>query len=124
MAAVDTLTIKGYAVTVPVGTAADGFAPTVILKLFQPGSIFVFAMANWIASPGAGATSAYLRTVCDGVLGPEVGISMPDQFSRSATAIGRYDFGAGDHFISFQHRLVGGARTLGTTGIFAIGLQR
>lgn len=124
VAAVDTLTIKGNAVTVPVGASGNGFVPAVFLNIPQPGKIIVFAMANWISPPGAGASSGYLRTLCNGIAGPEVGVSMADQFSGSAMAIGSYEVGSGAHSISFQHGITGGARNLGATGIFAIGLQR
>ncbi|QOJ19478.1 MAG: DUF1983 domain-containing protein [Gammaproteobacteria bacterium] len=124
VAAVDTLTIKGNAVTVPVGGSGYGYAPAAYLYMGQPGKILVLAMANWISPPGEAAASGYLKTLCDGIYGPEVGISMADQFSGSAVAIGGYDVGAGTHSISFQYSISGGARNLGATGLFAIGLQR
>lgn len=124
IAAVDTLTIKGNAVTVPVGGSGYGYVPNNYLYMGQPGKILVMAMANWISPPGAAAASGYLKTLCNGIAGPEVGVSMADQFSGSAVAIGGFDVGAGTHSISFQHGVTGGTRNLGATGLFAIGLQR
>lgn len=123
-ASVDTLEIQGNAVTVPVGASGYGSVLSATLNLNQPGKILVIAMANWIASPGADAASGYLKTLCDNVPGPEVGISMMEGFSGSAVAIGGYDVGAGSHTIIFSQGVVGGPRNLGAVGLFAIGLQR
>lgn len=124
VAAVDTLTIKGNAVTVPVGASGYGYVPALYLNLFQPGKILVMAMANWISPSGAAAASGYLKALCDGIAGPEVGVSMPAQFSGSATAFGVFDVSYGTHVVSFQHSISGGARNLGAVGLFAVGLQR
>lgn len=123
-ASVDTLEIQGNAVTVPVGASGYNSVLSATLKMNQPGKILVIAMANWLAPSGAGAASGYLKTLCNNVPGPEVGVSMASQFSGSAVAIGGYDVGAGNHIIKFSHSVTGGARNLGAVGLFAIGLQR
>lgn len=123
-ASVDTLEIDGNAVTVPVGGSGYGTTLSATLTMKQPGKILVIAMANWISPPGAAAASGYLKTLCDNIPGPEVGVSMADQYSGSAVAIGGYDVGAGSHTVRFSQGVTGGARNLGAVGLFAIGLQR
>lgn len=120
---VKTLKIAGNAVTVPVGAPGYGYVPSVNVTLTEPGKVLVIVMANWLA-PGSGEASGYLRASCGGQLGEQVGISMGSSYSGSATAFGFYDMPAGTFACTISQYTTGGARTLGSTSVFAIGLKR
>lgn len=121
-AEVDTLKIAGESVTVPVGVEANGYVPSLSIYMNTPGRIAVFAMCNWI-SPNAGEASGYLRTVCDGIYGPEVGVSMPSDYSGSATAFGSFYVSAGYHTVTMRQSTTA-TRYLGAVSLFAIGIKR
>ncbi|MGE8318327.1 MAG: hypothetical protein ACN6O3_06230 [Comamonas sp.] len=122
--AVSTLKIQDFAVTVPVGADGNGYVPSAVVWMEFPGKIAVFALCNWLA-PGGGGATCHLRAQCDGSLGPEVGVSMGDGDSGSATAFAVFDVGAGGHTVTFaQRQSSGSARNVGATGLFAIGVKK
>jgi hypothetical protein len=123
-AAVDTLQIAGNAVTVPVGGSGYGSIPTYFITLDVPGKIYVSVTANVLAQTGSPAASFYVRCKCNGQTGPTVGISMPDEYSGSATAIAIFSLPAGTHSVSGDAWFTGTNRTIAATGIFAMGIQR
>lgn len=127
-AAVETLKIKGNAVTIPVAATGSGVVPSASMVIdVVPCKILIIAQANWLAYPGAPEQSAYLatklklgNTVWNGAA---VGISLARSYSGSAMALGIFDVAtAGTYICSLDY--IAPERTLGTTGVFAMGIKR
>lgn len=130
-ASVDTLRIKGNAVTVPVGGSSSGAVPGLIIDMPYPGSILVVVTANALAPAGeSSAATMNLAAVCNGASGPSVGVSMAGAnpgitaSSGAAAAIGKFDVAAGSHSVGGSAVISEGVRNIGATGIFAIGVMR
>jgi len=123
-AAVDTLKIAGNAVTVPLGMTGYGSIPTVYLTLNEPGLVFVMVMANCLAPGDTGVASFFVRATAGGQDGPEVGVSIPKDFSSSAVAFATFWLPAGTHACSGATRFDLSTRVVTTTGIFVMGIKR
>lgn len=121
--AVNTINIAGNSVTVPVGGAGNGAFPTYYLNMPHGGSILVIVTANYIATEGS-AASAGLKTVCNGVEGPMISVSLGNGASGSSTAVASFPVGPGTHAVSGNWIITLGTRTLGVTSVVAIGAQR
>ena len=122
--AVDTLKLKGNAVTVPVGMTGVGFVPQVAITLDEPGLVFVITMANFLATAGGPAVSCFLQAKSGGELGGEVGVSAAGGYSTSAVAFGAFWMPAGTHVCGGNIRFELGTRAIHVTGIFAMGVKR
>jgi hypothetical protein len=121
--AVNTINIAENAVTVPVGAPGNGSVPALSITLSQAGTIYVTVTAN-AAGEFGGQTSFFLTAKCGSSLGPVVGISLFDGYAGCATAIGTFEVAAGTHTVTGVTSFTGPARTIGTTGLFAIGVKR
>ena len=121
--AVNTINIAGDAVTVPAGaTAAMGQAAAVVVRMTSPGRVMVIGNASWLAENNS-ASSAWVRVVCAGQAGAQTSVSLSPGYSGSATAMGMFDVGVGDHYCYVE---VGntGQRAPGPQGITVIGVKR
>ena len=121
--AVNTINIAGNAVTVPVGGAGNGAFPTYYLNMPHGGNILVIVTANYIATD-ASAASVGLKSVCNGVEGPMISVSLGDGASGSSTAVASFPVGPGTHAVSGNWIITAGTRTLSVTSVVAIGAQR
>lgn len=120
---IDTLQIMGDAVTVPAGaTAAMGQVAAVVVRMTSPGRVMVIGNASWLAENNS-ASSAWVRVVCAGQAGAQTSVSLSPGYSGSATAMGMFDVGVGDHYCYVE---VGntGQRAPGPQGITVIGVKR
>lgn len=120
---IDTLQIMGDAVTVPAGaTAAMGQVAAVVVRMTSPGRVMVIGNASWLAENNS-ASSAWVRVVCAGRAGAQTSVSLSPGYSGSATAMGMFDVGVGDHYCYVE---VGntGQRAPGPQGITVIGVKR
>lgn len=120
---IDTLQIMGDAVTVPTGaTAAMGQVAAVVVRMTSPGRVMVIGNASWLAENNS-ASSAWVRVVCAGQAGAQTSVSLSPGYSGSATAMGMFDVGVGDHYCYVE---VGntGQRAPGPQGITVIGVKR
>lgn len=122
-ASIGTLKLQGNAVTVPVGGSGDGSIPGRSIYMSHPGKVFCIVSANALAGNNTLATMS-VRASIGGSQGPEVGISMAAGFSGSATAIHVADVGAGNISVGGSVSITQGSRSIGATGIFAIGVMR
>lgn len=121
--AVNTLNIAGDAVTVPAGaTAAMGQVAAVVVRMTSPGRVMVIGNASWLAENNS-ASSAWVRVVCAGQVGAKTSVSLAPGYSGSATAMGLFNVGVGDHYCYVE---VGntGQRAPGPQGITVIGVKR
>lgn len=121
--AVSTINIAGNAVTVPAGaTAAMGQVAAVVVRMTSPGRVMVIGNASWLAENNS-ASSAWVRVVCAGQAGAQTSVSLSPGYSGSATAMGMFDVGVGDHYCYVE---VGntGQRAPGPQGITVIGVKR
>lgn len=120
---IDTLQIMGDAVTVPAGaTAAMGQVAAVVVRMTSPGRVMVIGNASWLAENNS-ASSAWVRVVCAGQVGAQTSVSLAPGYSGSATAMGLFNVGVGDHYCYVE---VGntGQRAPGPQGITVIGVKR
>lgn len=119
--AVDTINIKGDAVSIPVGGNGNGSIPTFYLTFNQPGKILVIVTANALA-PSSNKGELTLAAVCNGVSSGQIGVSFGSGLSGSGTAIGVFSVGAGTHSVTGSAILEN--RVMGVTGVMAIGVKR
>lgn len=122
-AEIDSLQIRGNAVTVPDGVNGYGSIPSTYIYLSVPGAVMVIGMVNWMA-PGNSKSSGYITVSCGGILGSTTAISMAEGYSGSAVAIGIFKYlPAGNHLCTFTESHTG-TRTLGATSIIAMGVKK
>lgn len=122
--AVNTINIAGNAVTVPVGSAANGSIPSHNIYMNEAGPIFLTITANVIALSGGPSTTVDLDTYVDGAQRTRASISLSGGFSGSVTASCKVDVGAGWHSVGGAWFYSGTPMALGQVSVFAIGVQR
>jgi hypothetical protein len=126
---IDTLNLRGNAVTIPVGGSGSGSVPARTMYLSQSGWVFCIVTANAIANSTGTATLNLQATIQAGgnpnpSIGPAVGVSMGSGMSGSGTAIHVAFMPAGTVTCGGISTITTGARSIGACGLFAIGVKR
>lgn len=129
---IDTLMVRGNAITAPAGASGNGSVPTVNIAMTVDGWLFVTATVSVVATTSDTA-HFYLRCGANGVYGPLAHMSLGSGYSGTMTAHASAYVGAGTYTSCVEVTVdlppiewgtVGLGRYIGATAVLMQGIQR